>query len=176
MSPSVSPAFTPSSSAACSESTSLPFPTSAGASPLPGSTPNAETAAVRFPPSAAAFRVRMPSGSAADTPGCRAQVCQALSSTAEPEKDTDCPSGGAANAMLSALSPVTAEVFSFPSPAVRPDSSPTSSVISTTTVPMRANLPLANRRSLHATNMLPGSGPRPAETSRVGRGRHQPFD
>ncbi len=118
----------------------------------------------------------MPSGRAASTPGCFAQLRQAASRTLELVKDTDWPPGGAANARWSAFSPVTAEVFSRASPAVRPDSRPTSSVISTTTVPMSANRPLANRRSLHATNMTPAWDPPASETSPAGRSRHQPFD
>ncbi|GAB3151115.1 hypothetical protein GCM10027258_50230 [Amycolatopsis stemonae] len=54
---------------------------------------------------------------------------------------------------MSAGRPVTAETFWRPSPAVSPDSRPTSRVISTMTVPIRAKRPLANFRSLQATNM-----------------------
>lgn len=118
----------------------------------------------------------MPSGSAPLTPGRFAQLRQASSFTTESVKDTDRPSGGAANARWSAFSPVTAEVFSRARPAVRPDNRPTSSVISTTTEPMSANRPLANRRSLHATNMLPASAAGRPETSLGGGARHQPFD
>ncbi len=55
--------------------------------------------------------------------------------------------------MWSAGSPVIAETFCRASPAVRPDNRPTNRVRSTTTAPIRANRPLANRRSLTATNM-----------------------
>lgn len=128
--------------------------------PDPGRTANADTAAVRSP--AAAFRVRMAIGSAEVTPGVPDQVSQARDGTRAPVKDTGCPAAGAAKARWSAGSAVTAEVFSSASPAVSPDSSPTSRVISTTTAPIRANRPLANRRSLHATNM-----PRPCRPDPV---------
>ncbi|MGX1507159.1 UNVERIFIED_CONTAM: hypothetical protein RKD43_005784 [Streptomyces graminofaciens] len=97
----------------------------------------------------------MPSGAAAVTPGRAAQSCHWSSATAEFANDTDSPPGGAAKAIRSAGRPVRAEVFSLARPAVSPDSSPTSRVISTTTVPISANRPLAKRRSLHATNMAP---------------------
>lgn len=102
-----------------------------------------------------ALVVRMPSGSAAVTPGCPRQASQADSGTWELVKDTFWSPVGAAKARCVAGRPVMAEMFSRARPEVSPDSRPTSRVMSSTTEPMRAKRPLANRRSLHATNMFP---------------------
>lgn len=66
--------------------------------------------------------------------------------------DTALPPVGAENVRWSAGRSVIADVLSLPNPAVSPDNRPTNMVISTMTVPIRANRPLANRRSLQATN------------------------
>lgn len=147
----VSPAAAPRSLAAPFDSTAPCGPGATGARPESGRTANSETAAVC--PPASALPVPMATGCALFTPGRAAHVCQALSGGWEPVKEADCPEGGAAKARWSADSPVTAEVLSLASPAVSPDSSPTSRVMSTMTVPIRANRPRANLRSLHATNM-----------------------
>lgn len=173
----------PSSLAAFSVRTTRPWAgrAPAGARRPPGSTPKTETAAVRSPETA--LVVRMPSGSAAVTPGRARQVSQALSVSWELVKETFWSPVGAAKASREAGRPVMAETFSRARPEVRPDSRPTSSVISRTTEPMRAKRPLANRRSLHATNMFPtlvvrvGTGHRATVgilVSKV-RSRHQTF-
>lgn len=145
----------PSSFAAFSVRTTCPWvsPAPRGASPPAESTPKTETAAVRSPETA--LVVRIPSGSADFTPGCCRQASQPGSATCELVKDTFWSPAGAAKARCVAGSPVMAEMFSRARPEVSPDSRPTSSVISSTTEPMRAKRPLANRRSLHATNMSP---------------------
>ncbi len=110
----------------------------------------------------------MPSGSADVTPGTRAQPSHCSGVTRESAKDGCRPSAGAENTRRSAGRPVIAETFCRPRPAVRPDSRPTSTVIRTMTVPIRANRPRANRRSLQATNTtFPSIG-------RAGRTRRRP--
>jgi hypothetical protein len=66
--------------------------------------------------------------------------------------DTELRSVGAENVRWSAGRSVTADVLSLPKPAVSPDNRPTNIVIRTMRVPIRANRPVANRRSLQATN------------------------
>src|SRR5680860_647993 len=115
-----------------------------------GSIPNADTLAVRSP--ASALVVTMPSGSAPVIPGTCAHAFHVCSSTLETVNEGSSPAAGAEKTRWSVGRPVMAEVLSFPRPAVRPDTSPTRTVINTMTEPIRAKRPLANRRSFQATN------------------------